>query len=85
MSSTFVLCVEGGEELAWCNGMNDLLTLRGKCRAGNKTHDTIAGGNDSTMGKLMEKAGGKLKKDDLVEKGHAKREAAGYVHEGVKE
>lgn len=30
------------------------------------------------MGKLMEKAGGMLKKDDMVEKGHQKREQAGF-------
>ena len=47
--------------------------------AGNKTAGT--GSNDSTMGKLMEKAGEVLKKDSLVEKGHEKREAAGYGKE----
>jgi hypothetical protein len=30
------------------------------------------------MGKIMEKAGGMLKKEDMVEKGREKREAAGY-------
>jgi len=29
------------------------------------------------MGKLMEKAGNMLKKDNMAEKGHAKREDAG--------
>ena len=37
-----------------------------------------AGSNDSTMGKIMEKAGGLFKKEGLVEKGTEKREAAGY-------
>lgn len=32
---------------------------------------------DSTMGKLMEKAGNMLNKDNIAEKGRAKREAAG--------
>ena len=31
--------------------------------------------NDSTMGKLMEKTGKVLKKDQLVEKGREKRDA----------
>ena len=33
---------------------------------------------DSNTGKLMEKVGGMLKKDGMVEKGREKREAAGY-------
>jgi len=33
---------------------------------------------DSTVGKILEKAGGLLHKDNLVEKGHSKREAAGF-------
>lgn len=49
------------------------------CSAGNKTSDSYgSSSNDSTMGKLMEKAGGLLNKDSLVEKGQEKREAAGY-------
>jgi hypothetical protein len=35
------------------------------------------GKNDSTMGKLMEKAGGMLKNENMVEKGRTKREEAG--------
>ena len=33
---------------------------------------------DSTMGKLMEKAGSALKNEGMVEKGRAKREEAGF-------
>ena len=33
------------------------------------------------MGKLMEKAGTTFKNEGLVEKGHAKREAAGFGQE----
>ena len=32
---------------------------------------------DSTMGKLMEKAGSAMKNEGMIEKGRAKREAAG--------
>jgi len=34
--------------------------------------------SDSTMGKLMEKAGSMTKNEKLMEKGAEKREAAGY-------
>ena len=37
---------------------------------------------DSTMGKLMEKAGGMLKNEKMVEKGEQKREQAGYGQGG---
>lgn len=33
---------------------------------------------DSTMGKIMEKAGNMMKNDNIAEKGRAKRDAAGY-------
>lgn len=51
--------------------------LTGRDSAGNKTGD-FSSSNDSTTGKLMEKAGGVLKKDGLAEKGQEKRAAAGY-------
>ena len=35
------------------------------------------GKNDSTMGKLMEKAGSMMKNENMAEKGRAKREEAG--------
>ena len=42
---------------------------------GSYDDDESSGGKkkDSTMGKLMEKAGGMLKRDDIAEKGQAKR------------
>jgi len=46
---------------------------------GNKSsdhHDNKDGKKDSTMGKLMEKAGDMLGKDNIAEKGRAKREEA---------
>lgn len=48
-------------------------------RYGNKTSDHTDNNskNDSTMGKLMEKAGGMLKNENIVEKGRLKREEAG--------
>lgn len=47
---------------------------------GNKSSggDSSGKGGDSTMGKLMEKAGGLMKNEKMEEKGAAKREAAGY-------
>jgi len=46
---------------------------------GNKSsdhQDTKDGKSDSTVGKLMEKAGGMLHNDNMAEKGRAKREEA---------
>ncbi|RMZ08564.1 hypothetical protein D0860_04597 [Hortaea werneckii] len=48
-------------------------------RAGNKTSGSME--HDSTMGKLMEMSGKVMHKDGLVEKGHARREAAGAFDE----
>ncbi|KAI7358611.1 hypothetical protein KC336_g22066, partial [Hortaea werneckii] len=47
--------------------------------AGNKTSGSME--HDSTMGKLMEMSGKIMHKDGLVEKGHARREAAGAFDE----
>ncbi|KAF2792565.1 hypothetical protein K505DRAFT_362795 [Melanomma pulvis-pyrius CBS 109.77] len=54
---------------------------------GNKT-GSFGAGNDSGVGKLMEKAGQVLHNKSLEEKGHAKREAQGlgqseHAEEGV--
>ena len=48
---------------------------------GNKTSDSYEDGDnkkpkDSTMGKLMEKAGGLMKNEKMVEKGREKRDEA---------
>ncbi|EON64425.1 hypothetical protein W97_03656 [Coniosporium apollinis CBS 100218] len=42
---------------------------------GNKTQGEYS---DSRRGKIMEKLGGMMGKDDIAEKGHAKRTEAGY-------
>ncbi|QDS74712.1 hypothetical protein FKW77_000664 [Venturia effusa] len=46
---------------------------------GNKTGNMATG--DSSVGKLMEKVGGLVKNEGMVEKGHAKRVEAGLVEE----
>ncbi|KAI7317976.1 hypothetical protein KC315_g10219 [Hortaea werneckii] len=51
----------------------------GGAGAGNKTSGSME--HDSTMGKLMEMSGKIMHKDGLVEKGHARREAAGAFDE----
>lgn len=48
-------------------------------RAGNKTSGSME--HDSTMGKLMEMSGKIVHNDGMVEKGHARREAAGAFDE----
>nr|OQO20320.1 hypothetical protein B0A51_12481 [Rachicladosporium sp. CCFEE 5018] len=47
---------------------------------GNKSsdHDSKDKKSDSTMGKLMEKAGGMLKNEKIADQGREKREQAGY-------
>ncbi|KAF2100427.1 hypothetical protein NA57DRAFT_54516 [Rhizodiscina lignyota] len=45
---------------------------------GNKTGSFS---QDSTIGKMMEKAGSIMNNEKMVEKGHAKREAAGFGQE----
>lgn len=57
-----------------------------RCSAGNKLTAASShqdkGPGDSTLGKMMEKAGAVLGKDELVEKGREKREAAAAVAAG---
>ncbi len=50
-------------------------------RMGNKMPPGGGDSKDSTMGKLMEKAGGVMKNEGLVEKGHGKRAAKGAFEE----
>ncbi|GAB1728634.1 hypothetical protein NU195Hw_g1436t1 [Hortaea werneckii] len=51
----------------------------GGAGAGNKTSGSME--HDSTMGKLMEMSGKIVHNDGMVEKGHARREAAGAFDE----
>ncbi|RMY73672.1 hypothetical protein D0863_03722 [Hortaea werneckii] len=51
----------------------------GGAGAGNKTSSSME--HDSTMGKLMEMSGKIVHNDGMVEKGHARREAAGAFDE----
>ncbi|KAI7109562.1 hypothetical protein KC343_g18088 [Hortaea werneckii] len=51
----------------------------GGAGAGNKTSGSME--HDSTMGKLMEMSGKVMHNDGMVEKGHARREAAGAFGE----
>ncbi|KAF2834351.1 hypothetical protein M501DRAFT_593067 [Patellaria atrata CBS 101060] len=54
---------------------------------GNKTgsfsrdESSQGGKNDSTMGKVMEKVGSMMHKDNIKDKGHEKREKAGAFHD----
>jgi hypothetical protein len=45
---------------------------------GNKTGSMNGESHDSTIGKVMEKVGGVVKSEGLVEKGRAKREKEGF-------
>lgn len=49
-------------------------------KSSNEYGDSSSSGgkSDSTMGKLMEKAGGMMNNEKLAEKGREKREGAGY-------
>ncbi|RMY19223.1 hypothetical protein D0867_04803 [Hortaea werneckii] len=53
----------------------------GGAGAGNKTSGSME--HDSTMGKLMEISGKIVHNDGMVEKGHARREAAGAFDESA--
>ncbi|RMY74281.1 hypothetical protein D0863_03317 [Hortaea werneckii] len=70
----------GGTEYgSGTTGGAGILKLMFVLRAGNKTSGSME--HDSTMGKLMEMSGKIVHNDGMVEKGHARREAAGAFDE----
>ncbi|KAI7287240.1 hypothetical protein KC345_g726 [Hortaea werneckii] len=68
-----------GDTSSYSGGTGYGSGMTGGAGAGNKTSGSME--HDSTMGKLMEMSGKIMHKDGLVEKGHARREAAGAFDE----
>ncbi|KAI7469579.1 hypothetical protein KC351_g13060 [Hortaea werneckii] len=68
-----------GDTSSYSGGTEYGSGMTGGAGAGNKTSGSME--HDSTIGKLMEMSGKVMHKDGLVEKGHARREAAGAFDE----